>query len=73
MIVLNCTCSVHFIFTGDVDGVVNLQEVLVLYNHKRMSYLSYKKIKKQTNDDEVKEYAGFVGRKCYRSMLLFRN
>lgn len=64
-----------FIFiAGDSDGIVNLHEVQILYIHKRMSYQSYVKMKKQANDeDEVREYAGFVGRKCYRRMLLFRS
>lgn len=60
-------------YLEDKDGVVNLHEILVLYNHKQMSYITYKKVNKHADDEEVvREYAGFVGRKCYKRMMLFR-
>ncbi|GIY64648.1 arginyl-tRNA--protein transferase 1 [Caerostris darwini] len=58
----------------DANGVVNLSEVLILYDRTRMPYSSYKNKNKESNDeDEVKEYAKLVGRKCYKKMLLYRD
>ncbi|XP_055943950.1 arginyl-tRNA--protein transferase 1-like isoform X1 [Argiope bruennichi] len=58
----------------DVNGVVNLNEVLVLYDKTSMTYPIYKNINKNANDEgEILEYAKFVGRKCYQKMLLYRD
>ncbi|GIX75831.1 arginyl-tRNA--protein transferase 1, partial [Caerostris extrusa] len=58
----------------DANGVVNLSEVLILYDRTRMPYSSYKNKNKESNDeDEVKEYAKLVGRKSYKKMLLYRD
>ncbi|XP_035219051.1 arginyl-tRNA--protein transferase 1-like isoform X2 [Stegodyphus dumicola] len=59
---------------GDPDGVVNLKEVLILFNKRPMIYPVYRNLNRHANDENlVKEYAGLVGRKCYRKMLLYRN
>jgi len=58
----------------DCDGIVNLQDILILYSHKKMTYRSYRKMNKEANDEElVREYAGFVGTKSYRRMMLYRS
>ncbi|CAL1270379.1 unnamed protein product [Larinioides sclopetarius] len=57
----------------DANGVVNLNDVLVLYDKTSMNYPVYKNLNKNADDeDEVREYAKLVGRKCYQKMLLFR-
>ncbi|KAG8190510.1 hypothetical protein JTE90_006678 [Oedothorax gibbosus] len=58
----------------DVDGVVNLREILILYDRTKMMFTLYKTLQKKTDDEEeVKEYAKFVGRKCYRKIMLYRD
>ncbi|KAG7198711.1 hypothetical protein KM043_001702 [Ampulex compressa] len=57
----------------DIDGVVNINEVLVLYHEIAMPYKIYKarhprNITKM-REDSIKEYAGLVGMKCARSLL----
>ncbi|GFT91885.1 arginyl-tRNA--protein transferase 1 [Nephila pilipes] len=58
----------------DLNGIGNLNEVIVLYDKTRMNYSTYKNLKKTANDEnDVREYARFVGRKCYKRMLLYRD
>ncbi|XP_023930830.1 arginyl-tRNA--protein transferase 1-like isoform X2 [Lingula anatina] len=58
----------------DENGVVNLDEVLVLFERQAMPYTVYKALNPRARDEgDVKEYAGFVGKKCYQRMLLFRS
>ncbi|XP_054707073.1 arginyl-tRNA--protein transferase 1-like [Uloborus diversus] len=58
----------------DEDGKVNMKNVLILFNKKPMLYPIYAKLSKNTQEEEViREYAGFVGKKCYSRMLLFRS
>ena len=59
---------------GDEDGEPDLETLLVLYQRTVMPYTIYQQLSKGKNDDldEVKEYAGYVGRKCASSILLFR-
>lgn len=60
--------------TEDENGEINLAEVSVLYMRQLMYYPIYKMISRGANqdEDEVKQYAGFVGKKCAKSILLFR-
>lgn len=69
----DCIMVVCFV-TEDENGEVNLAEVSVLYMRQLMYYPIYKMISRGANqdEDEVKQYAGFVGKKCANSILLFR-
>ncbi|XP_060588752.1 arginyl-tRNA--protein transferase 1-like [Ruditapes philippinarum] len=59
---------------GDEDGEPDLETLLVLYQRTAMPYTIYQQLSKGKNDDleEVKEYAGYVGRKLASRLLLFR-
>ncbi|XP_033218993.1 arginyl-tRNA--protein transferase 1 [Belonocnema kinseyi] len=58
----------------DEDGVVNTEEVLVLYRERAMTYGTYKRRMWLVNDeDEIREYATLVGMKCAKSILLYRS
>lgn len=59
----------------DENGIITLDNVLVLYRRSIMTFKQYKDIKKQQNtkEDVVKEYAGFVGKTCAERMLLYRD
>ncbi|XP_071579278.1 arginyl-tRNA--protein transferase 1 isoform X3 [Temnothorax nylanderi] len=60
----------------DENGVVDVEEVLVLYENIAMPYKKYRTQLKtyQTREEkrEVEEYARLVGMPCARGMLLFR-
>ncbi|XP_018050108.1 PREDICTED: arginyl-tRNA--protein transferase 1 isoform X1 [Atta colombica] len=61
----------------DENGVVNVEEVLILYKNIAMPYKKYKTLRKMcqvTHEEkrEVEEYAKFVGMPCARRMLFFR-
>ncbi|XP_077259958.1 arginyltransferase 1 [Temnothorax americanus] len=60
----------------DENGVVDVEEVLVLYKNIAMPYKKYRTQRKtyQTREEkrEVEEYARLVGMPCARGMLLFR-
>lgn len=66
--------NVAFCITEDENGGVDLEEVLVLHQRQLMNYTIYSALKggKKDDESEVKEYAGFVGKKCAKSILLFR-
>ncbi|XP_076373979.1 arginyltransferase 1 isoform X3 [Tachypleus tridentatus] len=57
----------------DNDGVVNYEEILVLYKFKIMPYSFYRRIRVTADDDEVHQYAKLVGKKCYSNILLYRD
>ncbi|XP_053397101.1 arginyl-tRNA--protein transferase 1-like isoform X2 [Mercenaria mercenaria] len=58
----------------DENGKPDLENLLVLFQRTAMPYPIYKALSKGKTDDldEVTEYAGFVGKKCASSILLFR-
>ncbi|XP_011069148.1 PREDICTED: arginyl-tRNA--protein transferase 1 isoform X2 [Acromyrmex echinatior] len=57
----------------DENGVVNVEEVLILYKNIAMPYKKYKTLRKTHEEKrEVEEYAKFVGMPCARRMLFFR-
>ncbi|GFR11103.1 arginyl-tRNA--protein transferase 1 [Trichonephila clavata] len=57
----------------DTNGIVNLNQVLILYDNTRMTYATYRNLSKIANDeDDIRKYAHFVGRKCCKRMLLYR-
>nr|KAG5696778.1 hypothetical protein BaRGS_012801 [Batillaria attramentaria] len=57
----------------DVNGNIDIDRVLVLHDREAMPYEVYRFMNRQARDEEeVKEYATFVGRKCAERMLLFR-
>ncbi|KAK7483279.1 hypothetical protein BaRGS_00025446 [Batillaria attramentaria] len=57
----------------DVNGNIDIDRVLVLHDREAMPYEVYRFMNRQARDEEeVKEYAAFVGRKCAERMLLFR-
>jgi len=60
----------------DEDQLSDIGDVLCLYKHAALPYSVYvelkKKERKPPNAEEVKQYAGFVGRKCALRMLLYR-
>lgn len=57
----------------DADGEVDLDSILVFYKEQAMSYEVYRSLKRRAQDEEeVKEYASFVGGKCAQRMLLCR-
>ncbi|XP_011635910.1 arginyl-tRNA--protein transferase 1 [Pogonomyrmex barbatus] len=57
----------------DEDGVVNIEEVLILHKNIAMPYKKYR-LQRTTREEkrEVKEYASLVGMPCAREMLLLR-
>ncbi|XP_018312454.1 arginyl-tRNA--protein transferase 1 isoform X2 [Mycetomoellerius zeteki] len=61
----------------DENGVIDVEEVLILYKNIAMPYKKYKTLRKTcqiTHEEkrEVEEYAKFVGMSCARRMLFFR-
>lgn len=61
----------------DEDGVIDVQEVLILYKRIAMPYKRYKEQQNicQTMREEkrkIEEYASLVGMQCARRMLLYR-
>ncbi|KAL0118103.1 hypothetical protein PUN28_009046 [Cardiocondyla obscurior] len=61
----------------DENGVVNIEEILVLFKNIAMPYKKYRMQRKThqiTREEkrEVEEYARLVGMPCAREMLLFR-
>jgi hypothetical protein len=48
-----------------------LMQVLVLYHNKTMTYGVYRNIQNKLIDDEIKEYATLVGKKCALNMLYY--
>ncbi|GFR11101.1 arginyl-tRNA--protein transferase 1 [Trichonephila clavata] len=47
----------------DTNGIVNLNEVIILYDNTRMTYETYRSLSKITSDEnEVREYSRFVGK-----------
>ncbi|XP_050450732.1 arginyl-tRNA--protein transferase 1 isoform X2 [Cataglyphis hispanica] len=61
----------------DKDGVIDVEEVLILYKRIAMPYKKYKEQQKtcQTTREEkrkIEEYASLVGMPCARRMLLYR-
>ncbi|XP_038048103.1 arginyl-tRNA--protein transferase 1-like isoform X2 [Patiria miniata] len=60
--------------TDAVDAPVNLPEVRILYMQMAMRYSDYRGFAPNANDDEeVSEYAQFVGKKCAGRILLYRH
>ncbi|XP_011158438.1 arginyl-tRNA--protein transferase 1 isoform X3 [Solenopsis invicta] len=62
----------------DENGVVNVEEILILYKNIAMPYKRYKTQTWQTyqmahEKREVEEYAKLVGMPCARRMLLYRS
>ncbi len=58
----------------DVNGTVDLNRVLVLYERQIMPYQIYKALNPEADDeDEVTQYAGFVGSQCAKRILLYRS
>jgi len=68
-----CNCVVD-----DEDKLDDIADVLCLYKQIALPYSMYVQFKRQerkrepTDAEEVKQYAGFVGGKCARRMLLYR-
>ncbi|XP_070569102.1 arginyl-tRNA--protein transferase 1-like isoform X2 [Ptychodera flava] len=59
--------------TDKADEPVDINEIMVLHQRQAMPYMIYKVLSKSRSDtEEVKEYAQFVGKKCGRSLLLYR-
>ncbi|KAL4233849.1 Arginyl-tRNA--protein transferase 1 [Mactra antiquata] len=58
----------------DKNAEIDLENLLVLHKRQLMTYPIYKMLSKGENDDlqEVREYAGFVGKKASSSLVLFR-
>ncbi|XP_005097396.1 arginyl-tRNA--protein transferase 1 isoform X1 [Aplysia californica] len=58
----------------DKDKDVDLNQVLCLHQGTMLPYAFYKMMKKSKtpDEDEVREYAGFVGKTCAERMLLVR-
>ena len=60
--------------TVDENGTIDLDKVSILYQRQIMPYRLYHVLSKGANqdEDEVKEYAKFVGKVCAERMFLFR-
>jgi len=62
----------------DEDKLPDVDDVLCLYKQMALPYSMYvvmrkKECRRESADaEEVRQYAGFVGGKCARRMLLFR-
>ncbi|KAL3881818.1 hypothetical protein ACJMK2_028210 [Sinanodonta woodiana] len=57
----------------DENGKIDVDQVLIIHNGEAMPYEVYKAINPESGDEEeIKEYATFVGRSCAERMLLFR-
>ena len=70
-------CEIFYV-TDDEDRLDDTADVLCLYKHTALPYSIYVEFKRRekkrepTDGEEVKQYAGFVGGKCARRMLLYR-
>ena len=65
--------SVSVCCVDDEDGRVELDDVHVLYRRQAMPYTVYRSFNQDAADeDEVRQYAGFVGRTVASSLLLYR-
>ena len=61
-------------FSDDANGRIELNGVMVLHKRQAMPYLIYRAISPEAEDEEeVKQYAGYVGKKCAEHMLLYRS
>ncbi|RUS75694.1 hypothetical protein EGW08_016536 [Elysia chlorotica] len=57
----------------DKNKDIDIHQVLVLYNRKVLPYALYKMMNREATDEEnVTEYAGFVGKTCAERMFLVR-
>ncbi|KAK3603003.1 hypothetical protein CHS0354_016818 [Potamilus streckersoni] len=57
----------------DENGKIDVNQVLIVHNGEAMPYEVYKAINPESSDEEeIKEYATFIGRPCAERMLLFR-
>ena len=57
----------------DKNKDIDINQVLVLNSRKVLPYALYKMMNSQASDEEtVKEYAGFVGKTCAERMFLVR-
>ncbi|XP_043466754.1 arginyl-tRNA--protein transferase 1 [Leptopilina heterotoma] len=57
----------------DENGIVNIDEVLLLYREQAMLYKTYRTMLPRCRDEhEISEYAALVGMKCAKSILLYR-
>ena len=66
-----------YLSTEDEGGKIDLDRTLILHARQAMPYEVYKAIKSMirpdfNDEDEVKEYAQFVGKICAERMLLYR-
>lgn len=55
------------------DSNISLNQVLILCGHTAMTYGVYKNRTRNSNEEEVKEYAELVGRYSSQNMLLLRH
>ena len=73
-----CTFAMFSFVVEDEDTLTDINNVLCLYKQTTMPYSLYIHFKRQrrqrepNDSEEVKQYAGFVGGKCARRMLLYR-
>ncbi|XP_029650750.1 arginyl-tRNA--protein transferase 1 isoform X2 [Octopus sinensis] len=57
----------------DENGNVDPNRVLILHEQQEMSFEMYHQLKPEANDEnQVMEYANFVGKSCAQRMFLFR-
>lgn len=57
----------------DENGNVDPNRVLILHEQQEMSFEMYHQLKPEANDEnQVMEYANFVGKPCAQRMFLFR-
>lgn len=62
-----------FGLTEDKNKDIDVEQVLVLHKGTMLPYSFYKAKKSRGSDeDEVKEYATYVGKTCAQRMLLVR-
>ena len=59
-------------FLDDRNKVTSPNDVMVLYKRQAMPFSVFR-LMKDTDEDEVLEYAGFVGKSCSKRMLLYRS
>ncbi|CAN7988184.1 unnamed protein product [Ixodes hexagonus] len=57
----------------DKDAVTNLNEVSILFKRGVIPYRQYRQLKGNSDKEEVEEYASLVGKKCVKSLYLYRS
>ncbi|XP_077977426.1 arginyl-tRNA--protein transferase 1-like [Glandiceps talaboti] len=59
--------------SGKADDTVDPNEAMILHRHQAIPYMLFKIMQPVHNQSQVLEYVKLVGKKCARSLLLYRS